>query len=156
LANSSYFSTPNTGNSNCQKDLRKKGSSLPACLANSSYFSTPDTGNRNSQKDLRKKGSSLPACLANSSYFSTPNTGNSNSQKLGTGIRRFKIVSSLVADPHHFNIDSYHFNADPDTAFNFMLIRIQGFHFKADPDHAPNRNDANLRPLLYRQSMAPF
>jgi hypothetical protein len=71
-------------------------------------------------------------------------------------MRGIKIVSSSVADPHHFNTDSYHFNADLDIAFHFMLIRIQGFHFKADPDPAPHTNDADLRPLVYRQSRTTF
>ncbi len=45
--------------------------------------------------------------------------------------------SSRVADQHHFN-------ADPDLAV----------HFNADP--YPHQGDANLLPLVYRSSRAPF
>ncbi len=30
------------------------------------------------------------------------------------------------------------------------------FHFDADPEPAPHRSDANLRPLVYRPSIAKF
>ncbi len=41
---------------------------------------------------------------------------------------------------------SLHLNADPDPAF----------HFTADPEPALHQSDANLRPLVYRPSPAPF
>ncbi len=44
-----------------------------------------------------------------------------------------------VADPHHFH-------AVPDPAFPF----------NAYPDPAPHQDDANLRPLVYRHSRAPY
>ncbi len=58
-----------------------------------------------------------------------------------------------VSDPHHFN-------ADPDPAFYFNAETDQPFHFNVgvvpDPDPAPNRDDANLRPLAYRPFQPPF
>jgi hypothetical protein len=46
-------------------------------------------------------------------------------------------VYDTIWDPHHFKAD-----------------RDAAFHFKVD--HSPNQSDANLRPLVYRTSRAPF
>ncbi len=37
--------------------------------------------------------------------------------------------ATMVADP-------YHFNADPDPAFNFIAAPDAAFHFNGDPDPA--------------------
>jgi hypothetical protein len=47
-----------------------------------------------------------------------------------------QLLSSRVADPHHFN-------ADPDPAF----------HLNVDPDPAPHQSDGNLRPMGYRDNL---
>ncbi len=59
--------------------------------------------------------------------------------------------SCRVADPHDFNADpnpAFHFSADPDPTF----------HLSADPgpDPALLRSDENLRPLVYRSSLASW
>jgi hypothetical protein len=54
-------------------------------------------------------------------------------------IMRKPVRVKQVADPHHFN-------AVPDPAFPF----------NAYPDPAPLQDDANLRPLFYRHSRAPY
>ncbi len=56
---------------------------------------------------------------------------------------------SRVADPHHLNADS-------DLAFHFTADQDPTGHVYADPDHAPHESEANLRPLVYRPSRAPF
>jgi hypothetical protein len=53
-----------------------------------------------------------------------------------------QIRITFVADPN----PAFHFNADPDPAL----------HLNADPDPATHQGDANLRPLVYRPSRAPF
>jgi hypothetical protein len=58
--------------------------------------------------------------------------------------REFASLSCVMAYPD----PAFHFNADPDPAFHFNA--------NADPDPAPNQSDANLRPLVYRTSRAPF
>jgi hypothetical protein len=65
-----------------------------------------------------------------------------------------------VADPHHFNADPHHFNADPDpnpdpSSFNLNAHPDPTSHFNADP-YPAYQNYANLRPLVYRPSRAPF
>jgi hypothetical protein len=56
---------------------------------------------------------------------------------------------SRVADPLHLN-------ADPDLAFHFTADQDPIGHVYADQDHAPHESEANLRPLVYRPSRAPF
>jgi hypothetical protein len=43
---------------------------------------------------------------------------------------------------------SFHVNAVPDMDTSF--------HINVNPDPAPHQSDANLRPLIYRASTAPF
>jgi hypothetical protein len=58
--------------------------------------------------------------------------------------RHFCIVQFRVADPHPFS-------ADTDQLFTLVRTPIQLFTF--NPEH---QGDANLRPLVYRSSGAPF
>ncbi len=58
---------------------------------------------------------------------------------------------SMVTAQPNFNADpdsSFHFNADPDPT---ICLNVD-----SDLDPAPHQSDANLRPLVYRFSKAPF
>jgi hypothetical protein len=60
-------------------------------------------------------------------------------------------ITHRVADLHHFNAEldpAFHFDADSDLALLF--------NEDPDPDPAPHQSNANLRPLVYRPSRAPF
>jgi len=65
-----------------------------------------------------------------------------------SGSARF-LNTSRVADPHSFNPDSDH-------SFLPYADTDPTFHFNVDPDPAPYKNDANLRPWVYRPSKALF
>ncbi len=54
--------------------------------------------------------------------------------------KRWSSFTLVNPDP------SFHFNVDPDPTF----------YFDADPDPAPHQSDVNLRPLVYRPSLASF
>ncbi len=82
-----------------------------------------------------------------------------NSSWVTSGEDRYGyLFLGLIADPHYFNADpdpdpsfqdpSFYVNVDPDPNFNF----------NTDPDPAPDQRDAiaNLRPLVYGPSRAPF
>ncbi len=68
------------------------------------------------------------------------------------------LLFTLGADPDqtfHFDVDPvrcFHFDAVPYPTFNFDADPDPFFHFDADP----NPVDANMRPLVYRPSMALF
>ncbi len=61
----------------------------------------------------------------------------------------------MFADQNPFNTDpdpAFRFTADPDPVFRYNADPDPAFHLNVDPDSdaAPHRNDANLRPLVYR------
>ncbi len=65
-------------------------------------------------------------------------------------------IRSILNFPHpaesaiYFRVaDSYHFNEDPDPAFNLNADLDPTFHFNANPDPAPHQSDVNQRPLVY-------
>jgi len=57
------------------------------------------------------------------------------------------IISTSVADPHHFN-------TDPDLTFHSRAYPDPAFYSHADPDPASHQSHENLQSLVNRPSRA--
>jgi hypothetical protein len=72
---------------------------------------------------------------------------------------QIKFFYTTVADPHHLDADpdlAFHSHEDPDPTFHSDEDPDPIFHSEEDSDPVPYQSDANLRPLVYRSSSAPF